>query len=350
MLALTRTWTWLAALAVALTGCGGVAADDAATTTEDARAADEADLAPSPSATSPVTVVHRYGETTVTDVPERVVTVGLTDHDAVLALGTAPVGTTEWYGGHPHAVWPWATDALGDAEPDIVGTATELDYEKIAALEPDLILGLYSALTQEQYDTLAKIAPTVAQPADHVDYGIPWQELTVTVGKVLGQASEARALVADVEARFDELRRQHPEFAGANSIIATPYEGTWVYSPDVANARVLTALGFEFPAELAELVGEDDGATLSPERMDLLDVDALVWLDAQPGQGPLAEPLYQQLAVHREGREVVVDSATELGGAMSFSSVLSLPVVLDQLVPMLAAAVDGDADTKVPTP
>lgn len=103
MPALTRTAAWLAALAVVLIGCGGVAADDAAITTEDARAADEADPtpSPSPSATSFVTVAHRYDETTVTGVLERVVTVGLTDHDAVLALGTVPVGTTEWYGGHP---------------------------------------------------------------------------------------------------------------------------------------------------------------------------------------------------------------------------------------------------------
>lgn len=34
----------------------------------------------------PVTIEHKYGSTQVTEDPERVVTVGLTDHDAVLAL------------------------------------------------------------------------------------------------------------------------------------------------------------------------------------------------------------------------------------------------------------------------
>ena len=37
-----------------------------------------------------------------------------------------------------------------------------------------------------------------------------------------------------------------------------------------------------------------------------------------------------------------------LGGATSFVSVLSLPYLLDGLVPMLAAAVDGDPATEVP--
>jgi iron complex transport system substrate-binding protein len=33
---------------------------------------------------------------------------------------------------------------------------------------------------------------------------------------------------------------------------------------------------------------------------------------------------------------------------MAFISVLSLPVVLDRLVPLLAAAVDGDPTTEAP--
>ena len=37
-----------------------------------------------------------------------------------------------------------------------------------------------------------------------------------------------------------------------------------------------------------------------------------------------------------------------LGGATSFVSVLSLPYLLDGLVPMLSAAVDGDPATEVP--
>ncbi len=88
-----------------------------------------------------------------------------------------------------------------------------------------MILALYAGVTQEEYDILAQIAPTVAQPGDYVDYGIPWQELTWTVGKAVGQAAEAEALIAGVEEKFAQVRAEHPEFAGATSIVATPYEG-----------------------------------------------------------------------------------------------------------------------------
>lgn len=114
-----------------------------------------------------------------------------------------------------------------------------------------------------------------------------------------------------------------------------------VYSPDVSNSRFLRSLGFEIPAGIRELVGEADGAGLSPERVDLLDMDVLVWLDAAEGEGPLDEPLYERLPVHTEGREIFLESDDRLGGA-SFISVLSLPFLFDRMTPMLEAAIDGD--------
>lgn len=48
-----------------------------------------------------------------------------------------------------------------------------------------------------------------------------------------------------------------------------------------------------------------------------------------------------------EGREVFVDQL--LGGAFSFASPLSLDYLLDELVPELTAAADGDPSTVVPS-
>lgn len=61
----------------------------------------------------PVRVEHRYGVTELPHPPRRIVTVGLTEQDYVLALGQAPVGTREWFGDRPGALWPWAVRALG---------------------------------------------------------------------------------------------------------------------------------------------------------------------------------------------------------------------------------------------
>lgn len=287
----------------------------------------------------PVTIEHKFGSTTISGRAERIVTVGLTEQDALLALGIVPVGTTEWFNEYPGALWPWAQALAGDTVPTVVGDAVTVNFERIAALQPDLILALYSGLTQEDYDLLSQIAPTVAQPAAYVDYGIPWQELTLTVGQAVGMAAEAEALVAQVEARFAQAQAEHPEFVGATAVVATPYEGIWVYGPEDARGRLLTALGFVLPEGLGEITGAEFGGNLSMERADLLDVDVVIWLDADDAEGPLGGPLYASLPVHIEGREVFLDSYDDpLGGATSFVSVLSLPYLLDGLVPQLADA------------
>ena len=82
------------------------------------------DLTTSPPDSLPVTVEHALGTTTVEAEPTRVVTVGVTEQDTVLALGVTPVGVTDWYGDQPYATWPWAQDELGDATPEVLWTST----------------------------------------------------------------------------------------------------------------------------------------------------------------------------------------------------------------------------------
>lgn len=303
-------------------------------------------------AAQPVTIEHKYGSTEVPETPERIVTVGLVEQDALLALGVTPVGTTEWLDGNqPGALWPWAKaklDALGGDLPVVVGDTSAVNVERILALEPDLILALYSGITRADYEQLSQIAPTVAQPAAYVDYGAPWQELTRTVGQAVGKAAEADALVTEVEARFTEVQAQHPEFAGATSVIATPYQGIYLYGPEDLRGRLLDDLGFALPEGLDAIAEESFGGNISLERTDLLDVDVILWLDATSGEGPLGNPVYENLRVHTEGREVFLDSYGDpLGAATSFVTPLSLPFLLDGLVPRLAAALDGDPETQV---
>lgn len=111
----------------------------------------------------PVTIDHKFGSTTIEAEPTRVVSVGFNEHDVLLALGVVPVGLRDWYRDQPNGVWPWAQDELGGAEPEVL-SSNSLTYEQIAALNPDLIVGVWSGMTDEEYELLSKLAPTVAQP------------------------------------------------------------------------------------------------------------------------------------------------------------------------------------------
>jgi iron complex transport system substrate-binding protein len=327
----------LALLLLTLTACSG-----GSTSSEDAG---PPAVRPEPDAL-PVTIEHRYGSTTITEPPKRVVSVGYTDHDALLALGVKPIATTRWFGDHPGAIGPWARDALGDAsDPTVLKDTNGVQFEKIASLEPDLIVGLYSDLTRSEYDTLSRIAPTLAPPAGLPDFGMPWRDVTTTIGKAVGKPAEARRLVADVDRKLERIREEHPEFAGATAVVAALWEGYFLYGPDDPRTRLLADLGFELPSDLDSLVGDRYGASVSAENADVLDNDVVVWLTDDKGAELRRDPLYQTLRVAKEKREVIVDNNDDFGSAFSQVSVLSVPYVLDRLVPKLAAAVDGDPST-----
>ena len=296
----------------------------------------------------PVTIEHKYGSTTIERAPERVVVAGLREQDALLALGIVPVGTTEWYGEHPGAIFPWAEEALGDAPlPKVLPFDDGIQYEQIAALRPDLILAIYSGLSQKDYDTLSKIAPTVAQPPGQVDWGSSWQDETLITGKAVGKPDEAERLRDEAEAALAAAAEKNPEFDGQTAAVATPYQGVYVYGPQDARSRLLVDLGFTFPEELENVGGQEFGGQLSGERIDLLDVGALVWFaDPGPARKIRENRVYSRLAVSTEGRDIFLAEKGTLYEATSFISVLSIPLLVDELVPKLAAAADGDPATE----
>jgi len=334
----------LAAGALALvTACGG--GDDPAAGDNEPAASSSGPAA------FPVSIEHKYGTTQLSKAPERVVVVGLTEQDALLALGVVPVATTKWFGENPGEIWPWAKEKLGSGTVPVSLTDTDgIQFEKVAAQKPDLIVAMYSGMTKEGYDTLSKLAPVIAQPKDTVDYGAAWDVITTTVGKAVGKSAEAQKLVIDTNALFTAVAAAHPEFKGKTALMTTIYEGYYVYGPQDPRGRLLTSLGFTLPTGLGAVTGKEFGASISKERIDLLNTDALVWLvpDYTKDKAKVqADPLYAALDVRKKGGDVWLEDGETLGSATSFITVLSLPYLLDGLVPQLAAAVDGDPATPV---
>lgn len=299
-----------------------------------------------------VRIEHRFGSTEIPAQPERVATVGLTDHDTVLALGVTPVALTDWFGDQPNGVWPWAQDLLGDARP-IVLDSTELNFEQVAAADPDLILGINSGLTQQEYDRLSRIAPTVAQSGKYLDFGTPWQEQTQINGTALGRLDRAEKLIDEVEADFAAARESNPQFDAASGVIGLMGEdgNYYPYGPQDARARFLSDLGFELKPEIARLAGDQFYATISAERFDLLNADVLVWTAETQAQidALRANPIYQAQPVVAQGRDIFLPPYGPIHAALSYNNVLSLPFAIDGLVPLLQPAVDGNPATRVPT-
>lgn len=333
-------------LAVTAAACGSDDTGDAAATAAASTATATADADATPAA-FPVTIKHAHGSTTIESEPKRVVALGWSDQDPLLALGVKPVGTTEWFNEEPGAIFPWADEAAGGDIPEIVSTTGQINFEKLASLQPDLILDLYDEIDDATYDKLSKIAPTVTNDPKYDGFGTPWQDMTITAGKAVGREPQARKLVADVEDRFAQIRDAHPQWGKETLVMMAdlPDGNFSVFSPQDAKTRFFENLGFQtHPAFLEGKFKAGENTTIvSAENADLLDVDRLTWTSDPVLVKKLDKnPVYNRLDVVKDGRVGYFDYTKEpfTGAAISFNTVLSIPYALDRVVPELESQRD----------
>lgn len=292
----------------------------------------------------PVEIQHKFGTTVVPGPAERIASVGLTEHDAILALGMQPVAVTEWFGGFPFATWPWAQHLL-ESEPEVLSYADGVQIERVAQLAPDLILGTNAGLNKATYNKLSQIAPVIAQSGEYTDYFEPWRVQSTGIGKALGKDPEMQELIAHVEEVYAAARKDHPEFEGKNVFLMAPafYDGSiYVYQEGIST-EFLTDLGLVFPDVIEEYATDESTAFIPKE--DLVDAleggDVVIWLTTSDEEQKklLGDPIIQRLRSTREDRNIF--TGLEIGGAVNFSTVLSLPWLADNLVPQLADALGG---------
>ncbi|MFE9726732.1 iron-siderophore ABC transporter substrate-binding protein [Streptomyces sp. NPDC005794] len=317
-----------------LAGCGSDAADD------------RSDKAPAAAdGAFPVSVEHAFGSTEVAKAPERVVSVGYTDDQAILALGIKPVGMVDQYpnpaGTSPdiNTQWPWVKDKWGDTRPEVVMSNGDAgpNYEKIASLRPDLIIAVYSEIDQAAYDKLSKIAPTVGRTkAEEEPFSAPWQDNAVHIAKALGKEDEGAALVKGIQDKLDAAGEAHPEFADQTAVALSWYENSVApFTTTDVRGRLITGMGFKGATKIDEIAGGKFYTKLSPERIDLVDVDRVFVINDKADQEALKKfELFANLSAAKEGKvSYLLDSeGPAVGAAMSQGTLLSLPYAIDELV------------------
>lgn len=292
-----------------------------------------------------VRIPHVFGEIALRQPPRRVVSLGYTAHDTLLALDVQPVAVRRWLGEQPSAIWPWAQPYQKGSPPVVL--SGEVSVERVATLEPDLIIGIGSGISHAEYEALSAIAPVLMQSGEHA-FSTPWDEMVRVLGVALGKHEKAESLIVQTRRQFAEARGRHPAWAGCTAVAAYNYGGeTGAFTSHDTRGRFLTELGFVVPAALDRLSGRQGFyAKLSPEDFSPLDADLLIWVSsAATVPDIVALPMRRFLRAHLEGRELL--TAPSVAAALSFGSVLSLPFALAALEDEIAAAMDGDPSTPV---
>ncbi|MGV9849916.1 iron-siderophore ABC transporter substrate-binding protein [Streptomyces sp. NPDC003442] len=324
-----------AALGVGLlAGCGSDSADEASDDTPAAA-----------SGAFPVTVEHAFGSTKITKAPQRVVSLGYTDDQAMLALGVRPVGMVDQYpnpaGKKPdiNTQWPWVKDKWGDTRPEVVMSNGDSgpNYEKIAALRPDLIVAVYSEIDKAAYDKLSQIAPTVGRTKGEKEpFSAPWQDNAVQIAKALGKEDEGAKLVQGIQDKLGAAKKAHPKFANQTAVALSWYKNSVApFTSTDVRGRLVTGIGFSYQTKIDKVAGGKFFTVLSPERVDLVDVDRVFVINDKADQRALKKfQLFTNLDAVKKGKvSYLLDSeGPAVGAAMSQSTLLSLPYAIDQLV------------------
>lgn len=280
-----------------------------------------------------ISVRHIFGETKIAAPPKRVVSAGFTEQDDLLAVGVVPIAITDWFGGEPFGVWPWAQPKLAGAQPVVLSLADGIQVDQIASLKPDLIVATNAGLDKDTYTKLSAIAPTIAQSGPDAFFE-PWKDQATAIGQAVFKADDMTQRIAAVDDKFAAVGKNNPQFAGRRVLLlgGTFYEdGVRITTPGW-RMEFLTSMGFIIP---------DTGGELVPrERMaSVLDgADVLIWTTESDDEQAalLADPIVATLRATIANRNVF--TGKDLAGAIAFASTLSYPVVADQLPPMLARA------------
>ncbi len=333
-------------LAVAgLAACSTGAADGAVTEAVEPTSEVDADA-------FPVTIEHALGETTIEQEPTRVVAVGYAEADFVLSLGVVPVGAAAiTYAGNENESSDFFDEALagidGAEQPVRLDETDGVPVDKIVRLEPDLVTATASGITQEEHDRLTGAGiPVVAYP--EAPYTTTWQESLDLVGRALGRSELADQVEAETEQLFADTAAEHPELEGASFVFGGPDAGDgssfYVYTPEDNRPRLLAELGM-VNTDFVEQNSEEGQFlfNVSSERAAALDADVfLTYATSEQEVDDLADnPLTRQVPAIADGRWYATVEPTEAVG-FSAPSPLSLPSALEEYVPHVAAALEGD--------
>ncbi|MCJ7857621.1 iron-siderophore ABC transporter substrate-binding protein [Corynebacterium kalidii] len=289
----------------------------------------------------PVSVATTFGDIEIPEQPSRVVALGWGDADIALNLGVQPVGASDFLGFGGDGVSPWNGETY-DRSPEIVsgGGNQEVDVEKIAALDPDLILNVKSASDRETYDRLSEIAPTISAPAGAEGYTVGREEQVGMIATALGESAKGDEINREVDDAVARVRDDHPEWAGKTASVVAKYgEGWATYLEGDARLDLLTSLGFTETGAVAK-AGEDADTfftQLSDENLDTADADVVVGFpigitrEEFEDLGP-----WRNLGAVQAGHAVVADK--DLSDAFSLGTPDAVLWALQQITPQLEAA------------
>lgn len=242
-------------------------------------------------------IQHFLGETCVSANPKRVIVLDTNPLDAVLALGIKPVGAPKLDRLSLPEEQTQGIEAIG------INFNPQPSLEKIALLQPDLILG--NNWNEEIYPMLSQIAPTVIAPSKDP----AWKEDLRLYAKALNKSEEAEKLIQNYQARIQEFQQRMGNHLKETEVSITASfnygagQPARIYLKDSFMGAVIEETGLSRPPTQRR---EGFVMELSFETLAFANGDIMFVVDPKPEESTLSSlqrhPLWSQLNVVKQGQ------------------------------------------------
>ena len=221
---------------------------------------------------TPVTVTDMYGrEITLSQPAERIVALTPSDCEILCALG----GESLLVGRGMYCDYPETITAV-----PVVQSGAETNIEEILALEPEVVLMSDMSQTMEQADMLEKNGvPVVISDAN--DIAGVYTAIRM-IGALTGRDAQAEALIADMQATFDEIAAKSQASGRTVYFEVSPLQyGLWAAGRNTFMDELAAMCG------LTNAFADVDGwSAVSEEQVLARDPDYIVTIAMYFGEGP----------------------------------------------------------------
>src|SRR5690625_659995 len=146
-----------------------------------------------------VTVEHELGTSDDMKKPEKIVVFDMGSLDTLDKLGIEVTGV-------PQSSMPSYLDKYTGDEYENVGGLKEPDFEKIAEIDPDLII--ISDRQSELYDQLEELSTTIHLGVDTANYMESFENNVKTIGEIFEKETEVEEALQDIEATIEETKEK----------------------------------------------------------------------------------------------------------------------------------------------
>ncbi|ASK61814.1 ABC transporter [Virgibacillus phasianinus] len=149
-----------------------------------------------------ITVKHELGETKVSKNPKKVVVFDYGTLDTLDKLGIKVTGV-------PKGNIPSYIDKYEAKEYENVGSLKEPDFDKLAEIDPDLII--ISGRQASLYEQLQELAPTIYLGVDTTRYMESFKENLAVIGNIFNKEDEIDKELKSIEQSIADLKKKASE-------------------------------------------------------------------------------------------------------------------------------------------